>query len=110
MSGLSPEEKAVIKAYGRALRIALGENIVRIVLFGSRARGEGNSKSDIDILIELKMSDNRIQDRIADITVDYMLKYDLPLAPVTYTEQQWETNKALGSLFVQNVEREGAVI
>lgn len=42
---------ALAQAYTEALRKSLGEKLVAVVLFGSVARGEAISASDIDLLV-----------------------------------------------------------
>ena len=57
-----------------ALHALYGDNIDRIVLFGSRARGDARPDSDYDVAIFLKTLPNRRAEmiRLADLRVDLM--------------------------------------
>jgi predicted nucleotidyltransferase len=109
MPYLSEKEMKVVKAFCADVRKTLGDNVVSITLFGSRARGEGTEESDIDVLILLEESNLETDWRISEITADYMLEYDIPLSPIIFTEEEWSTNKKRGSFFVESVEKEGVL-
>jgi predicted nucleotidyltransferase len=55
-----------------ALRDMYGDNIDRIVLFGSRARGDARDDSDYDVAVFLKTMPDRWEemDRLADLRVE----------------------------------------
>ncbi len=110
MSKLSDKEMEVVKGFCADVRKALGDNVVSITLFGSRARGEGDDESDIDVLFILRATDSDVEDDIIKIAVDYMVDYNLVLAPATYTNKEWNRYKKLGSFFVDNVESEGIAL
>lgn len=59
-----PVADPVLRRFCDALQEAYGDRIERIVLFGSRARGEAHSDSDYDVAVFLKgMSDRRAEER-----------------------------------------------
>lgn len=47
------------------------ENVQRIILFGSVARGEGTNESDIDIFIEIKRKTKKIENEIKNILEEF---------------------------------------
>ena len=51
--------------------------VMRIVLYGSYARGTNTSESDVDVALLLngKLNDNT-EDKLSDLVVDLNLKYD----------------------------------
>ena len=53
IKGLSSAEREALSMFEESLKEACAGSLVKIVLFGSRARGEGNEESDIDILVLL---------------------------------------------------------
>ena len=83
-------------------------SIKRIVAFGSRVRGDFTSDSDLDLLVLVDF----IQGRQEVIRFLYDIETDtgVSLAPVIYTVREFEINRAFGSRFVANVEREGVVL
>lgn len=51
-SSLAPAQAATLERFVRALRGALGEELVAVWLYGSRARGEApKPESDVDLLV-----------------------------------------------------------
>ena len=47
------------------LKELYGDRLVRLILFGSHARGEANTDSDIDLLIVLKSNISQFQETMA---------------------------------------------
>jgi predicted nucleotidyltransferase len=59
----------VLKRFRAAVEEAYGDRLERVVLYGSRARGDAHADSDYDIAVFLKDFDDRWKelDRLADI-------------------------------------------
>lgn len=52
--------------------------VIRIVLYGSYAKGTNTSESDVDVALLLNGNLNeRTEDKLPDLVVDLNLKYDL---------------------------------
>ena len=64
----------ILKRFKAALQEIYGDQIERIVLFGSRARGEAQPDSDYDVALFLKQMPDRWQERhrLADLRVDFI--------------------------------------
>lgn len=88
----------------------LGNNLVRIVLYGSVARGTNTEESDVDIALLMHgRMDSDTEDRLSDFVVDMDLKYDKVFSLIDIDVEhfrEWMT--ALP--FYQNVEKEGVVL
>lgn len=86
------------------------ERVVRIVLYGSVARGTSTEESDVDIALLIRGNlDKDTEDKLSDIVVDMNLKYDkvFSVIDIDYDKfQKWE--KVMP--FYQNVNREGIVL
>ena len=84
--------------------------VVRIVLYGSYARGTNTSESDIDIALLLNGSLNSsTEDMLSDLIVDLNLKYDkvFSVIDIDYAVfQKWENVTP----FYKNVNKEGIVL
>lgn len=51
--------------------------VIRIVLYGSYARGTNTSESDVDVALLLNGNLNeKTEDKLSDLVVDLNLKYD----------------------------------
>ena len=67
----------VLRRFRSALDVAFGDRIERVVLFGSRARGEATDESDYDLAVFLRGFTDRWPevDRLVEIETD--LLYDV---------------------------------
>jgi len=64
------------------LQIAYGKRLKGVVLYGSEARGEGGSDSDVDILVLLDHEPDMQDDLVAiDALYPLTLEYGHPLHP-----------------------------
>jgi predicted nucleotidyltransferase len=66
----------VLKRFRAALDEMYGDRIERVVLFGSRARGDAREDSDYDVAVFLKDLTDRAPelDRLADLSTDILDK------------------------------------
>ena len=80
----------------------------RIVLFGSRARGDAGPESDLDVLIEME-SDLAPAERIR--AVDRLFTPRVwPLDVLVFTPEEAARQRASRNSLVQTAEREGRVL
>lgn len=86
------------------------ERVAKVVLFGSRARGDNRPWSDYDVLLLVDKRDQTLKDRIYDSVVEIQADLGCDLSLKIIPEAQWERQRALGSRFVANVTREGIVL
>jgi uncharacterized protein len=71
-----PCDDPVLKHLRAALDEMYGERIERVVLFGSRARGDAHDDSDYDVAVFLREMTDRFaeMDRLADLGTDILNK------------------------------------
>ena len=85
-------------------------SVVRIVLYGSVARGTNTEESDVDVAVLIKGElDKDMEDKLSDLVVDMNLKYDkvFSVIDINYdTFRKWEGVTP----FYQNVNKEGIVL
>ena len=83
---------------------------LRIVLFGSRARGTASPDSDIDIALFIsERLSHQQQDQLDEVIVDLDLKYDCVFSVIDIDWQTYMKWRHV-SPFYQNVDREGIVL
>ncbi len=99
-------EEALLREMVVRIRRAL--NPERIILFGSRARGEGGSRSDYDLLV-IQESDLPRYRRSVPV---YPALADLPVEVdvVVYTPREVQEWSPVPQAFVSTAIREGRVI
>ena len=103
---MTSAERKALKRIAR--EAALHPKVERLVAFGSRIRGDFHGDSDLDILV--LVHDITARDEIVAFLYRIETEYDVPLSPVIYTVTEYETNRRMGSRFVENVEKEGMVL
>jgi predicted nucleotidyltransferase len=71
---VSPADDSVLKRFRAALDEIYGDRVERVVLFGSRARGDARTDSDYDVAVFLRNMADRWQEvgRIIPIVTDIL--------------------------------------
>ena len=89
---------------------ALAGKVLRIVLYGSVARGTETEDSDVDIAVFVsERLDYIMEDRLSDIVVDMNLKYNIVFSIIDIDEAVYRKWRHVTS-FYQNVDKEGIVL
>ncbi len=87
-----------------------GDHLIKIVLYGSYARGEQTEESDIDIAVLLKDGDTEeMHDAMTDIVVDCELDQGITFSVISLDYDQYENWKKTLP-FYMNLEREGIIL
>jgi predicted nucleotidyltransferase len=89
-----PTDDPVLKRFKAALADLYGDQIDRVVLFGSRARGDARSDSDYDVAVFLRELPDRWRemDRLADIGSEILddegkLVHAMPYLSASYRDR-----------------------
>jgi len=84
----------ILRRFRTALEAAYGHRLERVLLYGSRARGEAGVDSDYDIAVFLReMPDRAVElNRLADIGTDSLydtgeLVHAMPFSAGAYSDQ-----------------------
>lgn len=91
-------------------------NPEKIILYGSFARGDYDSESDIDLLIvkETKKPKHRRLDDVFDLVYkdEYFGtdRFVEGLDPRVYTTEEIKKESSLGNFFIRNILREGKIV
>jgi predicted nucleotidyltransferase len=104
---LSPQEIRAVEAFVNLLHERHPFRILQTVLFGSKARGDSQPWSDIDILIIVDTEDWRFQHAISTLGARVSLEYDVLIGPRVIGQKRWEGLRDKGFSFYRNIEAEG---
>ncbi|HEY2385173.1 MAG TPA: nucleotidyltransferase domain-containing protein [Terriglobia bacterium] len=83
------------------------ERIEKIILFGSRVRGDEKPYSDYDILIVVAERERDLMDAIHDAVMDALLATGRLVSPKVFRRQDFDRFSAIPTPFLKNVLREG---
>lgn len=99
---LSDEERAQVAELLARLEAECEADVQRVILYGSKARGDAEKESDIDLLVATTNSYERVR------KICYDFEYDnLFLAPMVFSRESWENYQRLKLPFYVNVRRDG---
>ena len=84
---LTNEEKTVLRELKGALEMFLGDRLVRFVLYGSKARGDYHSKSDLDVAIVVRGLTTALKHQILDKVADTEFKYFIHVSPLYFQKR-----------------------
>jgi predicted nucleotidyltransferase len=108
---MSKKERKALERFGETVRDRLGEYIVKMSVFGSKVRGDFSETSDIDVFIIVKERSLLVMDQIAEITSDLNIEFDLTIAPVVFSENEYNMNaNIMASPFSLAVREEGLLL
>jgi predicted nucleotidyltransferase len=92
----SPAAKRALEIFERDARLSYGEDLLKIVLFGGRARGDARPESDVDVAVVLKLIRDRRadRDRLADIAYEAIVETGVDLHAIPISQEEWEDQLA----------------
>ena len=104
---LSPNERQAVAEFLEILHQRHSGQVLETVLFGSKARGDSRSWSDMDILIVVDRDDWHLSHAISTIAADVSLEYDVLIGPRVIGRERWEHMKQRGFGLYRNIVAEG---
>jgi predicted nucleotidyltransferase len=109
MNNLTEKEKQAVKELVDELKKLYGDNLSRVILYGSKARGDATEDSDIDILVVLKNIQNFSSERkkVKEISWRLSYKYELLLTVIIRSEQEYMQKD---TPLLMNIEKEGVAL
>jgi|YNPNPStandDraft_1061719.scaffolds.fasta_scaffold62937_2 predicted nucleotidyltransferase len=97
----------ILRELKNNLEHLLGDRLVNIVLFGSRARGDFSDESDIDVAIIVRELTKKLKDKILDEVAQVELEYDMPISAFVLSEEEFNQLKRRERRIALDIEREG---
>lgn len=110
LEGLNAQERAAVLAFIHRIQQVYGDMIQEIILFGSKAREDSQSDSDIDILVIVAEESWALRDEVSLIAAQESLAHDVLLAPRVIGKERWSQMAHDQFTLYQNVAREGLVL
>ena len=87
------------------------EGLNKLILFGSRARGDAAPSSDMDVVVIWEAElDEGIREYISDCAWEAGFESGIVIVPVIFSKEEWTNGPERSSLLVQAVEREGLAV
>ena len=102
----------VLMLFVQGTKKILKNNLSKLIVYGSYARGDYRENSDVDIMVLTSLTDveiEMIENDIYNVAFEYEMKYFIDFSVVIKNEEQF--NYWLGVLpFYENVKKEGILL
>jgi predicted nucleotidyltransferase len=104
---LSEQERMALDGFLARLLATHGREVSQVQLFGSKARGDSDAESDIDLLVVVERNGRRLWNDVVALETDLMLEYDTVISSLIMSREDYEWHKLHRAPLYRNVEREG---
>lgn len=102
------EEEKVFSSVVEAFKQQLGDHLEKLILFGSRARGEATIDSDYDLLVVVDQPSTEIEAVIDEIAANFLYQHNIVLSVILISGKNFE--EQIYEPLLMNVRREGIVL
>ena len=86
----------------------------RVLMFGSRARGDYSAESDVDLAILMAEPSGDFFDiklRMDDVAYDVLLETGIRIQPLPIWQDEWQHPEQFSNPYlIKNIQREGVVL
>ena len=103
---ISTRDDPTLKVFLASLS-GVRNRILKIVLFGSRVRGDEKPYSDYDLLIVVEQRDRDILDAVHDAVMDAVVATGRVVSPKIFRLRDFNRFSAIPTPFFKNVLKEG---
>ena len=107
---LSMKERSALKQFKISLEQVLGSQLIEMKLFGSKARGDDQPNSDMDVLVIVATDDWHIRDKVYDVATDMLLQVDICISPKVISKNKFDQLRKEGTSFIYNVSKDAITI
>jgi len=76
-------------------------------IFGSRARGDADEYSDLDVFIKVERVDREVKEKIEDVIWEVGFNNFIVISPLIFTRDEIENTALRSSAIVKNITEEG---
>lgn len=90
LSHLAPNEQAATVEYVARIRGRFPEHILAVMLFGSKARGDADAESDIDLLVLVDEESGEFRSNLWRIASDVSLEYNVVISARVFGQMRWD--------------------
>ena len=109
-ANLTAKEKKILKELKNCLKEFLGDRLTGLYIFGSKARGDDEESSDIDVAIIVGGLTRKLKNEILDKVAALEIKHLIPLSALVISEDSFVELKKRERRIALDIEREGISI
>jgi hypothetical protein len=102
---MNATEKHIIDTFKSLLLTQV--KVPKLILFGSRARGDADALSDMDVLVVVETLDSATENAISDCAWEAGFAHGIVVVPVAFSRDEWEHDLERHPLLARAVTAEG---
>lgn len=110
LSILSPLESRTLERFKEGVSKKFGPRLIRLKLFGSKARGTPNIESDLDVLVLIKDLNWREKEWVIDQATDLMIDTMVYISPLALTPEEYQELLGKERRLAMDIEKEGLTL
>lgn len=110
MASLTKTEQTALDRTIQHIRDVCRDNLISVILYGSKARGDSLPESDIDIMILVRNRDKVDRDKLYDFLLLDDVGYDINISLNIYEREYFNQLSTMHVPFVKNVLKEGETL
>ena len=99
-----------MEEYLSSLRARFPGRVVSVTLFGSKARGDADGESDIDLLVLVNEEDPQLRSDLWRIASCVSLKHNVVLSVRVFSEERWVGTRRLRPPLYRAVQADGILL
>lgn len=88
-------------------RLSAVVRLVDVRVFGSRARGDAEEDSDLDVFIEVESLDPGTEERMRDVVWELGMQRKIYISPLIVTRREVEETPLRAAPIILNIQEEG---
>jgi len=110
ISHLTSNERAAIDEYIRQIGKRFPGRIHSVTLFGSKARGDADAESDIDLLVLVDEENPSFRSQLWAIASEVSLEHNLVLSVRVFGQARWAESRRMGLPLYRAIDSEAMLL
>ena len=107
---LALNERTAVKKYIGLIRDRFPDRVISVTLFGSKARGDADAESDIDLLVLLDTRDSASRSELWRIASDISLEHNVVLSVRVFARKRWHDTRRTHPPLYRAIEADGIAL